>query len=70
MHRSAVDRALKKLGHLENPVNGDLESSDEPSSEKNEEQQDTLSESDYQLFEALNLLKGLVIATRIHLGKG
>ena len=57
-------------GHLENPVNGNEESSDEPASNKDEEQQDTLSETDYQLFEALNLLKGLVIATRIHLGKG
>ena len=57
-------------GHLENPVNGDEESGDEPASNKDEEQQDTLSETDYQLFEALNLLKGLVIATRIHLGKG
>ena len=34
-------------GHLENPVNGDEESSDEPASNKDEEQQDTLSETEY-----------------------
>ncbi|MDJ0834606.1 MAG: peptidase S41, partial [Gammaproteobacteria bacterium] len=57
-------------GHLENPVNGDQEETDQPASTEVDDKDDDLSESDYQLFEALNLLKGLTIATRIHQGKG
>ena len=56
-------------GHLNNPVNGD--SSDTSKSTEEEPIQDSakLSETDYQLFEALNLLKGLNIAKSIQQGK-
>lgn len=61
-------------GHLSNPVNGEDEEeiSDESqqTNDDKDEEMDNLSESDYQLFEALNLLKGLTIATRIQQGKG
>ena len=57
-------------GHLENPVNGEDEAGDQPAQAADDDKEDDLSESDYQLFEALNLLKGLTIATRIHQGKG
>lgn len=65
-------------GHLENPENGggdgDGEEQDkEPSITKDSEKEakpDNLSETDYQLFEALNLLKGLTIASKIHQKRG
>lgn len=65
-------------GHLSNPVNGDEPNGDEPTDSKEstnedddkKEDSEKLSESDYQLFEALNLLKGLTIANRIHQGRG
>ena len=57
-------------GHLENPVNGEVDAADESANAEDDDKEDDLSESDYQLFEALNLLKGLTIATRIHQGKG
>lgn len=55
-------------GHLSNPVNG--ESDDDKTTDSGEEASETekLSETDYQLFEALNLLKGLHIASKIHNG--
>jgi carboxyl-terminal processing protease len=56
-------------GHLSNPINGDdsenaepADNSDDATSEKDGE---SLADKDYQLFEALNLLKGLTIANRI-----
>ncbi len=59
-------------GHLSNPEeNGDSENID--SNLEDEADEDTiskLSEDDYQLFEALNLLKGLTIANRIHQNQG
>ena len=60
-------------GHLSNPENGDEEkedvskTDDEPEEEENAE---ALSETDYQLFEALNLLKGLTIANKIQQKQG
>ncbi len=57
-------------GHLENPANGEGDTSDQSANSTDDDKEDDLSESDYQLFEALNLLKGLTIATRIHQGKG
>ncbi len=61
-------------GHLENPVNGseDGEVDVDPEASKDDDKDDTskLSETDYQLFEALNLLKGLTIANRITQGRG
>lgn len=60
-------------GHLSNPVNGDEEESSSDSKSKDdeaEESSDKLSETDYQLFEALNLLKGLTIANRIQQSQG
>ncbi len=56
-------------GHLVNPVNGDDQKDSETES-KDEDEADKLSETDYQLFEALNLLKGLTIANRIHQSNG
>lgn len=55
-------------GHLDNPINGEDSSDDNTSSTDTKEGEDSatkLSETDYQLFEALNLLKGLTIANRI-----
>jgi carboxyl-terminal processing protease len=56
-------------GHLSNPINGEdsenaepADNSDDATSEKDGE---SLADKDYQLFEALNLLKGLTIANRI-----
>lgn len=62
-------------GHLENPDNGenkDNESTDDGSTEGNAkvDNDQKLSETDYQLFEALNLLKGLTIANHIQQSKG
>jgi len=59
-------------GHLSNPVNGDEEKSTDKSESKEEKADETekLSETDYQLFEALNLLKGLTIANRIQQSNG
>lgn len=60
-------------GHLSNPVNGEeSEDSKKPktSDSKKKDDSEKLSETDYQLFEALNLLKGLTIANRIHQGRG
>ena len=61
-------------GHLSNPINGDAES--EPTTEETDSTvekksgDENLSETDYQLFEALNLLKGLTIANRIQQSRG
>ena len=58
-------------GHLENPVNGeDSEDSGASNSGSGSDADDnketkSLADEDYQLFEALNLLKGLTIANRI-----
>ncbi len=58
-------------GHLENTLNGDEDSQDtESSNDDDNAGDDKLSETDYQLFEALNLLKGLTIANRIQQGRG
>ena len=56
-------------GHLDNPVNGEGEDNTDNKDEPEEANSDKLSETDYQLFEALNLLKGLAIANRIQQGK-
>ena len=60
-------------GHLSNPINP--ESEDKPAaddSENSNAKSDTedLSEKDYQLFEALNLLKGLTIASHLQNNQG
>ncbi len=59
-------------GHLSNPVNGNEK--DQPETEKSNDEktvaENKLSETDYQLFEALNLLKGLSIANSIQQGQG
>ncbi len=59
-------------GHLSNPVNGNEK--DHPETEKSNDEktvaENQLSETDYQLFEALNLLKGLSIANSIQQGQG
>lgn len=55
-------------GHLSNPVNGDEKEESSEADETDEEKTDKLSETDYQLFEALNLLKGLTIAKNIQQG--
>ena len=58
-------------GHLANPVNGETDDDSETESKDGEKEvSEKLSETDYQLFEALNLLKGLTIANRIHQGNG
>jgi len=58
-------------GHLNNTVNGDdKKDSDTESKDGEKDDADKLSETDYQLFEALNLLKGLTIANRIHQSNG
>jgi carboxyl-terminal processing protease len=62
-------------GHLSNPeLEDETENSDKDSAsgeEKTEsDDSEKLSETDYQLFEALNLLKGLTIANRIQQQKG
>jgi len=59
-------------GHLSNPENGDEETKNTSESAKGSEKGKTenLSESDYQLFEALNLLKGLTIANKINQQQG
>lgn len=59
-------------GHLSNPENGD-EKTDETSvseDESEEKKSENLSETDYQLFEALNLLKGLTIANKVQQKRG
>ena len=56
-------------GHLDNPVNGDGTENADKKDEPEEANSDKLSETDYQLFEALNLLKGLAIANRIQQSK-
>ena len=58
-------------GHLSNPVNGeDGALQDDTSEESSEDDVEKLSETDYQLFEALNLLKGLTIASKIQQSNG
>ncbi len=58
-------------GHLSNPVNGeDGALQDDASEESSEDDVEKLSETDYQLFEALNLLKGLTIASKIQQSNG
>ena len=59
-------------GHLSNPEGEDSENEDltDSSSEKSETGKEELSETDYQLFEALNLLKGLTIANSIRKKQG
>lgn len=69
---SAVSEA-DLSGHLSNPVNGDSDKANPESSSNDDNKEDSsekLSETDYQLFEALNLLKGLTIANRIQQSKG
>lgn len=59
-------------GHLSNPVNGDSEPKPESKNKDGDKDKatDKLSETDYQLFEALNLLKGLTIANSIQQSRG
>ncbi len=59
-------------GHLSNPENGD-ESTDNATTSGDkgtEKKEQKLSETDYQLFEALNLLKGITIANQINQKQG
>ncbi|MCK4711012.1 MAG: hypothetical protein KAU21_20535, partial [Gammaproteobacteria bacterium] len=59
-------------GHLSNSENGEEKSDDTSASddETEKDKSEKLSESDYQLFEALNLLKGLTIANKIQQQQG
>jgi carboxyl-terminal processing protease len=62
-------------GHLSNPINPEKEGSSgksdaESDSESTTNKTEDLSEKDYQLFEALNLLKGLTIASHLQNGQG
>ena len=61
-------------GHLSNPINGEEQeaATDANKDAVKDEGAGTakLSETDYQLFEALNLLKGLTIANSIHQSRG
>ena len=60
-------------GHLVNPINGEEDSATESKKDAGnveDESKAKLSETDYQLFEALNLLKGLTIANSIHQSRG
>ena len=60
-------------GHLSNPENGDATDAEDPADttkDKDEASKENISETDYQLFEALNLLKGLTIANSIRQTKG
>jgi carboxyl-terminal processing protease len=60
-------------GHLANPINGEEGQDAADTLDKKDEKKDAsdkLSETDYQLFEALNLLKGLTIANRIQQTNG
>ena len=67
--KSVSERDLS--GHLVNPVNGEGDEQDSSGATKDDDdKEEKLSESDYQLFEALNLLKGLTIANRIQQGRG
>ena len=54
-------------GHLSNPENGVEKKGSESTSKDGtkEDSSQNLSETDYQLFEALNLLKGITIANKI-----
>ena len=56
-------------GHLDNPENGeekkDTDSTSSEDDDSTKEKTENLSETDYQLFEALNLLKGITIANKI-----
>ncbi len=54
-------------GHLSNP-NGDSKGGENKSTAKASEPDDNLAESDFQLFEALNLLKGLRIMNQLQAG--
>jgi carboxyl-terminal processing protease len=61
-------------GHLSNPINGDTPDVNEADKNAGDatssDKKDKLSETDYQLFEALNLLKGLTIANSIQQSRG
>ena len=60
-------------GHLSNPINPEENSQPaDKDSEKSSENDklENLSETDYQLFEALNLLKGLTIASHLQQNQG
>lgn len=59
-------------GHLSNQENGDKGEQKVTDEDKDaeEEKPENLSETDYQLFEALNLLKGLTIANKINQEQG
>ncbi|MFT5504601.1 MAG: carboxyl-terminal processing protease [Gammaproteobacteria bacterium] len=50
-------------GHLENPT--DEDASDKSADSDNKEEKESLAESDFHLFEALNLLKGLEILSNL-----
>ncbi|MCP4077979.1 MAG: S41 family peptidase [Gammaproteobacteria bacterium] len=56
-------------GHLSNPENGEetkeTKSTSGNDDDSKKDKPENLSETDYQLFEALNLLKGITIANRI-----
>ncbi len=54
-------------GHLSNP-NGDSKNGTDESTTKSVNQDDNLAETDFQLFEALNLLKGLRIMSQLQAG--
>ena len=59
-------------GHLSNPEDGEAVDDDQSAQQDDEEEESSakLSETDYQLFEALNLLKGLTIANSIQQSQG
>ncbi len=58
-------------GHLSNPVNPEEESQkDDSDAETTSDNSESLPETDYQLFEALNLLKGLTIASHLQQNQG
>jgi carboxyl-terminal processing protease len=60
-------------GHLANPINGEEPSTNAEDKDANSDttkKEEKLSETDYQLFEALNLLKGLSIANSIQQSRG
>lgn len=68
--KSVSERDLS--GHLSNPENGDeeVDAAIDSSVGIEDDEEKSLSETDYQLFEALNLLKGVTIANRIQQSNG
>lgn len=57
-------------GHLTNPKDPDETADSNPAENEDEQESENLSEKDYQLFEALNLLKGLTIVSSMQKTQG